>query len=85
VVSSVHVAYARSILNARDAWTDEVHSASGEKLVAEPRIRILEHLPDRAYEHVAASVVCFATKNGATAEVAARSNGSLDEPPLHSR
>jgi hypothetical protein len=49
-----------------------VHSVSAKKTVAQLTISFLEHLLDRAYEHVAASVVCFATKNGATAEVAAR-------------
>jgi hypothetical protein len=61
-----------SVLNARDESTSVLASASEEKLVAEPTIGIIEHLLDRAYEHVAASVVCFATKNGATAEIAAR-------------
>jgi Family of unknown function (DUF5677) len=60
------------VLNARDESTSVLASASEEKLVAEPTIGIVEQLLDRAYEHVAASVVCFATKNGATAEIAAR-------------
>jgi hypothetical protein len=62
----------RSVLTARDASTGVLRTASEETLVAEPTIGVLEHLLDRAYEHVAASVVCFATKNGATAEIAAR-------------
>lgn len=62
----------RSILNARDESTSVRASASEDKLVAEPTIGVLKHLLDRAYEHFAASVVCFATKNGATAEIAAR-------------
>jgi hypothetical protein len=61
-----------SVLNARDESTSVLASASEEKLVAKPTIGIIEQLLDRAYEHVAASVVCFATKNGATAEIAAR-------------
>jgi hypothetical protein len=62
----------RSILKARDASTGVLTLATEEKLVAEPTIGVLDHLLDRAYKHVAASVVCFATKNSATAAIAAR-------------
>lgn len=62
----------RSVRGARDASRDALRSASEEKQITEPTIGFLDHLLDRAYEHVAASVVCFATGNIATAEVAAR-------------
>ena len=38
----------------------------------EPTFGVMIHLCDRAYEHVAGSIVCFATGNGTTAEVAHR-------------
>lgn len=61
----------RSVQDARAASANVLASASEEKLIAEPTIGFLDHLLDRAYEHIAASVVCFATGNAATAEVAA--------------
>jgi hypothetical protein len=62
----------RSVRDARDASRDALRSAPEEKLITEPTSGFLDHLLERAYEHVAASVVCFATANVATAEVAAR-------------
>ena len=40
--------------------------------ITEPTIGFINHLLERAYGHVFAAIVCFATPNAATAEVAAR-------------
>jgi len=47
-------------------------SAPPKVIETEPAFGVLCQLTERAYEHAAASVVCFLTKNAATAEVAAR-------------
>jgi hypothetical protein len=61
-----------ALLASRDATQDVLASAPQSTLQTEPTFGLLFQLAERAYEHVAASLVCFATKNAATAEVAAR-------------
>lgn len=60
------------VLDAHETSTDVIRTASEETLITEPTIGFINHLLDRAYDHVSASIVCFATPNAATAEVAAR-------------
>jgi hypothetical protein len=61
-----------ALLASRDATQDVLASTPQSSLRTEPTLGLLFQLAERAYEHVAASLVCFATKNAATAEVAAR-------------
>src|SRR5207247_2458074 len=61
-----------TLLVSRDATQDVLATAPHSTLQTEPTLGLLFQLAERAYEHVAASLVCFATKNAATAEVAAR-------------
>ncbi|MDQ3009980.1 MAG: DUF5677 domain-containing protein [Acidobacteriota bacterium] len=61
-----------ALLSAREAAKDALGSVPSSVLSTEPTFGLLLHLSDRVYEYVAASIVCFATANGATAEVAAR-------------
>ena len=61
-----------ALLSARAATKDTLASAPQSLPQTEPTLGLLCQLAERAYEHVAASLVCFATKNAATAEVAAR-------------
>jgi hypothetical protein len=60
------------LLASRDATQDVLASTAQSTLQTEPTFGLLFHLAERAYEHVVASLVCFATKSAATAEVAAR-------------
>jgi hypothetical protein len=61
-----------ALLLGRHASQTGLASAPPKVLETEPTFGVLCQLTERAYEHVAASVVCFLTKNAATAEVAAR-------------
>jgi hypothetical protein len=61
-----------ALLASRDATQDVLALTPQSTIQTEPTFGLLFQLAERAYEHVAASLVCFATKNAATAEVAAR-------------
>jgi len=61
-----------ALLSGRAAAQDVLVSAPQALLEKEPTFGLLCQLSERAYEHVAASLLCFATKNAATGEVAAR-------------
>jgi hypothetical protein len=61
-----------ALLKGREAAGEAFASATPSSIEAEPTLGVLFHLLEQACEHVAASVVCFATKNAATSEIAAR-------------
>ncbi len=61
-----------AVLSAREAVKDALSLVPSSELSAEPTFGLLFQLTERVYEHVAASIVCFATANGATAEAASR-------------
>lgn len=61
-----------ALLASRDATRDVLATTPQSTLQTEPTFGLLFQLAERAYEHVAASLICFATKNAATAEVATR-------------
>ena len=61
-----------ALLAGHNASEELLASASPRTLGSEPTFGVLCHLADRAREHTSASIICFSTKNAATAEVAAR-------------
>jgi hypothetical protein len=61
-----------ALLNGKEAALQMIADAPASVLNTEPAFGVLCHLTERAYEHVAGSIACYATRNAATAEVAAR-------------
>lgn len=61
-----------TLLTARSVTKSALRGISPSVLNNEPIFGMVFHLFERTYEHVAASLVCFATANAATAEVASR-------------
>jgi hypothetical protein len=59
-------------LTGRAATSQAIAAAPGSVLEKEPSFGLLHQLGERACEHIAGSIACFATKNAASAELAAR-------------
>ena len=61
-----------SVLVVRAAADRSLVKVTQGAIATEPTFGLLYHLAERVYEQLAASIVCFATSNGAGAEVTAR-------------
>jgi Family of unknown function (DUF5677) len=61
-----------ALLAGREATSRSITSAPASVLEGEPVFGLLYQLGERACEHIAGSIACFATKNAASAELAAR-------------
>ena len=61
-----------AFLTGREATSQAIAAAPKSVLEKEPSFGLLHQLGERACEHIAGSIACFATKNAASAELAAR-------------
>lgn len=61
-----------AFLAGREATSLSIASAPASVLEREPVFGLLYQLSERACEHIAGSIACLATKNAASAELAAR-------------
>lgn len=61
-----------AVLESKNSVDKDFGNVDDFILNSEPSLGVLFHMCGRVYEHVAAAMVCFATSNGASAEILAR-------------